>query len=63
MQNDPRVQLNQDATKVWVHILDALPQDGGSYECIARNLKGETRCRCSLKISCRFNHSFELLKI
>ncbi len=32
-------------------IIEALPQDAGTYECIAKNQRGESRCRATLSVT------------
>lgn len=34
-------------------ITEALPQDTGTYECIARNPKGESRCISHVAVACK----------
>ncbi|VDK45179.1 unnamed protein product [Anisakis simplex] len=50
LPNDGRYQIIQDGEKHSLRLTDTLPQDGGVYECVAKNAAGEARCKARLNI-------------
>lgn len=52
---DARIKTIIDQDSYSLVIMEAMPQDTGTYECIARNTKGEARARSHVSVLCKWN--------
>ena len=50
MPNDDRYQQSDSEQETALTIVEALPTDGGIYECVAKNPAGECRCKSRLNM-------------
>uniref|UniRef100_F1KPJ7 Titin n=1 Tax=Ascaris suum TaxID=6253 RepID=F1KPJ7_ASCSU len=50
LPNDGRYKIIVDGDRHSLLLTDTLPQDGGVYECVAKNTAGEARCKARLNI-------------
>ena len=50
LPNDDRYQQTDSESETSLTISEALPTDGGVYECVAKNPAGECRCKSRLNV-------------
>ncbi len=51
MNEDLRFKFLVEGNQYTLLIIEAMPQDAGTVECVARNNKGESRCRGQLSVA------------